>query len=89
MGHENTTILIDAYDEHVLLPLTMQVYKSSLPFVEKPQTFKSPNGGNFKNLFHTINTTAHKWTKIFGRELYGYHQYLVDANIYKCAITWW
>jgi hypothetical protein len=38
MGHENTTILIDAYDEHVLLPLTMQVYKSSLPFVEKPQT---------------------------------------------------
>jgi hypothetical protein len=34
MGHENTTILIATYDEQVLLPLLMEVYKSSLPFLK-------------------------------------------------------
>ncbi len=34
MGCENTTILIAAYDEQVLLPLLMEVYKSSLPFLK-------------------------------------------------------
>jgi hypothetical protein len=36
MGHDNATILVVAYDELVLLPLLMEVYKSSLPFVEEP-----------------------------------------------------
>jgi hypothetical protein len=34
MGHENTTILIIAYDEQMLLPLLMEVYKSSLTFLK-------------------------------------------------------
>jgi hypothetical protein len=34
MGHENTTILIATYDEQVLLPLLMEVHKSSLPFLK-------------------------------------------------------
>lgn len=34
MGRENTTILIIAYDEQMLLPLLMEVYKSSLPFLK-------------------------------------------------------
>jgi hypothetical protein len=33
-GRENTTILIVAYDEQVLLLLLMEVYKSSLPFLK-------------------------------------------------------
>jgi hypothetical protein len=36
MGHDNATILVVTYDELVLLPLLMEVYKSSLPFVEEP-----------------------------------------------------
>ncbi len=36
MGHDNGAILVVAYDELVLLPLLMEVYKSSLPFVEEP-----------------------------------------------------
>lgn len=62
MGHENAAILAVAYDELVLLPLLMEVYKSSLPFVEKPQTFKSLGSRNFVKLFHTINTIADTWT---------------------------
>jgi hypothetical protein len=36
MGHDNATIIVVAYDELVLLSLLMEVYKSSLPFVEEP-----------------------------------------------------
>jgi hypothetical protein len=34
MGCDNTTILIATYDEQVLLPLLMEVYKSSLLFLK-------------------------------------------------------
>ncbi len=62
VGHENATIIVVAYDELVLLPLLMQVYKLSLPFVEEPQTSKSPCSGNLVKLFHNINTIANTWT---------------------------
>jgi hypothetical protein len=52
----------------------MEVYNSSLPLIEKPQAFESPNGGSLGNLFHTSNTTIN----IIGRDLYGYYQYLLD-----------
>lgn len=43
-SYENATLLIAIYDEPMLLPLLMKVYKSSLPFVDEPQTFKSLDG---------------------------------------------
>lgn len=88
-SYENTTISVAAYDEPMLLPLLMKVYKSSLPFVNEPQTFESLNGGSFRDLFHIINTTTNTWIKIVGRELYGYCEYHVDANICKCVLIWW
>jgi hypothetical protein len=54
--------IVVAYDELVLLPLLMQVYKLPLPFVEEPQTYKSLSSGNLVKLFHTINTIANAWT---------------------------
>ncbi len=88
-SYENTTILVATYDEPMLLPLLMKVYKSSLPFVDEPQTFESLDGGSFRDLFHIINTITNKWIKIVGRELYGYREYHVDANICKCVLIWW
>jgi hypothetical protein len=89
VGYENATILVVAYDEPMLLPLLMKAYKSSLPFVDEPQTFESLDGGSFKDLFHTTNTTTNTWIKIVGKELYDYHQYHVFANICKCVLIWW
>ncbi len=85
VGYENATILVATYDEPMLLPLLMKVYKSSLPLVDELQTFESLDGDSFKDLFHTTNTIINTWIKIVGRELYDYHQYHVDANICKCV----
>jgi hypothetical protein len=46
------------------------------------------DGGSFRYLFHTTNTTTNTWIKIVGRKLYGYCQYHVDANICKCVLIW-
>lgn len=54
VGHENVSLLVAAYDEQMLLPLLMEVYKSSMPLIEKFQTFESLDGGCFGDLFHTI-----------------------------------
>jgi hypothetical protein len=78
LGHKNVVILVIAYDEEVLLPLLMEVYNSSLPLIEDPQAFESPNGGNLGDLFHTTNTTTNTWTNIIGTNLYGYYQYHID-----------
>jgi hypothetical protein len=84
-SYENATILVVAYDQPMLLPLLMKVYKSSLPLVDESQTFESLDGGSFKDLFHTTNTTTNTRIKIVGKELYGYCQYHVKANICKCV----
>jgi hypothetical protein len=60
-----------------------------LPFVEKSQTFASPNGDNLGDLFHTINIVANTWIEIVGRKLYGYYQYPIDVKTCKCALIWW
>lgn len=78
MDHKNVVVLVITYDEEVLFPLLMEVYNSSLPPIEKPQAFESPNGGSLGNLFHTSNTTTNTWTNIIGGDLYGYYQYLLD-----------
>ncbi len=88
-SYENATILVFAYDEPMLLPLQMKVYKSSLPLVDEPQTFESLDSGSFRDLFHTTDRTINTWIKIVGRELYGYCQYHVDANICKSVLIWW
>jgi hypothetical protein len=54
VGHENASLLVAAHDEQMLLPLLMEVYKSSMPLIEKFQTFESLDGGCFGDLFHTI-----------------------------------
>jgi hypothetical protein len=51
----------------------MEVYNSSLPLIEEPQAFESPNGGSFGDLFHTSYTTTNTWTYIIGIFFYGYY----------------
>ncbi len=62
VGHENALVLIAAYDEQTLLPLLMEVYKSSMPLIEKFQTFESLDGGCLKYLFHHYNTIIHDFS---------------------------
>jgi len=53
VGHENASVLVVAYDEQMLLSLLMEVYKSSMPLIEKFQAFESLDGGCLGDLFHT------------------------------------
>ncbi len=62
VGHENALVIVVAYDEQILLPLLMEVYKSSMPLIEKFQTFESLDGGCLKYLFHHYNTIIHDFS---------------------------
>jgi len=53
VGHENASVLVVTYNEQMLLPLLTEVYKSSMPLIEKYQTFESLDGGCLGDLFHT------------------------------------
>jgi hypothetical protein len=40
------------------------------------------------DLFHTLNMHASNLKQIISIKLDGFQHYLVDRNIYKCALTW-
>jgi hypothetical protein len=43
----------------------------------------------FDDLFHTLNMHATNLKQIISTKLDEFQHYLVNRNIYKCALTWW
>ncbi len=44
---------------------------------------------NSKDLFFTITINANTYKDLVLRNFVCYHQYLVDADNYKCALSQW
>jgi hypothetical protein len=88
LGHEATTTLVVDYDKQLLLLLLLEVYKGLLP-----------NGGDCleestslvdsRDLFQQTNTITNTYKDIICQELGLFRRYLVDAEMYSCALTWW
>jgi len=43
----------------------------------------------FDDPFHTLNMHASNLKQIISTKLDEFQHYLVNGNIYKCALTWW
>ncbi len=68
-----------------LLHLLTKVTKLLMPTnVEKVEDLQSK--GNSKDLFKTTSTNANTYMDLVSRELFGFHQYSIDVENYKCVL---
>jgi hypothetical protein len=45
--------------------------------------------GNVEDLFQTTSTNGNTYWDLMLRELVGLHQYSIDVENNKCALSWW
>jgi hypothetical protein len=43
--------------------------------------------GNIENLFKTMSTNANTYMGLVSRKLFGFHQYSIDVEHYKCVLS--
>ncbi len=85
LGDENVVVIVVEYDKKFLLHLLTKVTKLLMPTnVEKVEDLQSK--GNSKDLFKTTSTNANTYMDLVSRELFGFHQYSIDVENYKCVL---
>ncbi len=81
-------LLVADYDEQLLLLLLLEAYKGLLPnrrdYLDEFASFVDSH-----DLFLETNKTIDTYKDIVCYELSSFHQYLVDAKTFSCALTWW
>jgi hypothetical protein len=88
LGREAVAILVANYDKQLLLLLLLEAYKGLLPnrrdYLDEFASFVDSH-----DLFLETNKTIDTYKDIVCYELSSFHQYLVDAKTFSCALTWW
>jgi hypothetical protein len=87
LGRENVIVIVTKYDVELFLPLLTKVAK--LLMLSSGAKFENlETQVNSKDLFSTIATNAYTYKDLVSKEFISYHQYFVDADNYKCALSW-
>ncbi len=88
LGQENVVALVAEYDDEIILRLLIKVRK--LLVLSNGAKFENlVTQVNSKNLVFTTIMNVNTYRDLVSRKLIGYHQYFVDADNYKCALSWW
>jgi hypothetical protein len=88
MGRDNVVALVVEYDQKLLLPLLIEVYKLSMVVIDKElDAFGSRTGS--EDFFCTIDIIADTLSNLVGRELYICCQYPIDGNSCNYTLRWW
>jgi hypothetical protein len=88
VGCNNVVALIVEYDQKLLLPSLIEVYKLSMVVIAKElDAFGSwTNNGDF---FCAIDITGDTLRDLVSRELYICCQYPIDGDSCNCTLRWW